>query len=326
MRSLCLTFVMCAAVVLSAAQQPARLLVLNKDDATLVAIDPETGRILGSARTGDAPHEVAVSPDGRWAFASNYGGQTPGSSISMIDLASMKETRRIDVTPLRRPHGLVFHDGKLYFTSETNRLVGRYDPATDKIDWLMGTGQTGTHMLWVSADGARIVTCNIGSNSMTLLERSPTNPLNWSAVIVPVGRGPEGFDVSPDGREVWAAHSQDGGVSVIDLSSRKVVTTFDAGTKRSNRLRFTRDGRYALISDVDSGDVVVIDAKTHAIARRISLGREPEGILIAPDGRNAYVAVAGDNRIAVVDLTSWTVARQFEPGRGPDGMAFVTGK
>ena len=181
-------------------------------------------------------------------------------------------------------------------------------------------------MLWVSADGARIVTCNIGSNSMTLLERSPTNPLNWSAVIVPVGRGPEGFDVSPDGREVWAAHSQDGGVSVIDLSSRKVVTTFDAGTKRSNRLRFTRDGRYALISDVDSGDVVVIDAKTHAIARRISLGREPEGILIAPDGRNAYVAVAGDNRIAVVDLTSWTVARQFEPGRGPDGMAFVTGK
>jgi YVTN family beta-propeller protein len=317
---------MCAAVVLSAAQQPGRLLVLNKDDSTLVAVDPETGRILGSARTGDAPHEVAVSPDGRWAFASNYGEQTPGSSITMIDLASMKETRRVDVTPLRRPHGLVFHDGKLYFTSETNRLVGRYDPGTDKIDWLMGTGQTGTHMLWVSADGTRIVTCNIGSNSMTLLERSPTNPVNWSAVAVPVGRGPEGFDVSPDGRQVWAAHSQDGGVSVIDLSSRKVVATFDAGTKRSNRLRFTRDGRYALISDVDSGDVVVIDTQTHAIARRIALGREPEGILIAPDGRHAYVAVAGDNRIAVIDLTSWTVARQFEVGRGPDGMAFVNDK
>ena len=304
-------------------QQTGTLLVLNKDDATLVAIDPATGAIRGSARTGEAPHEVATSPDGRWAFASNYGAQTPGSSISMIDVGVMKETRRIDVAPLRRPHGLVFHDGKLYFTSETNRLIGRYDPATDKIDWLMGTGQAGTHMLWVSPDGARIVTCNIGSNSMSILERSATNPLNWSAVVVPVGRGPEGFDVSPDGRQVWAAHSQDGGVSIIDLASKKVTGTSDAQTRRSNRLRFTRDGRYALISDVDSGDVVVIDTESHAIARRIALGREPEGILVAPDGRTAYVAVAGENRVAVIDLASWTVVRQIEPGHGPDGMAFL---
>ena len=309
-----------------AEQRTETLLVLNKDDATLVALDPNTGKILGSSPTGDAPHELAVSADGRWAFASNYGAQTPGSTISMIDLAAMKETRRIDVSPLRRPHGVVFHDGKLYFTSETNRLVGRYDPGTDKIDWLMGTGQTGTHMLWVSSDGARIVTCNIGSNSMSILERSPTNPLNWSAVAVPVGRRPEGFDVSPDGREVWAAHSQDGGVSIIDLASRKVTATVDAQTKRSNRLKFTRDGQHALVTDIDSGDLVVIDARTHAVARRIALGRSPEGILLAPDGARAFVAVTGDDNIAVVDLNTWAVVRRIDTGHGPDGMAWVSGR
>jgi len=324
MKTICTgLFVLACAAQPSAAQTGGRLVVLNKDDATLVTIDAASGRILGTVATGEGPHEVAVSDDGRWAFAANYGERTPGSSISMIDLAAMKESRRMDVTPLRRPHGLVFLDGRLYFTSETNRLIGRYDPQADKIDWLMGTGQTGTHMLWVSADGARIVTCNIGSNSMTLLERAAANPLNWSATTIAVGKGPEGFDVSPDGREVWAAHSGDGGVSIIDLAARKVTATIDAGTKRSNRLKFTRDGRYALISDVDSGDLVVIDVATRSIARRLPVGRNPEGILIAPDGATAFVAVAGDNNIAVVDLNTWTVARRIEPGRGPDGMAFV---
>lgn len=324
MRNLPFAFVIALSIgpAAFAQQRPATLLVLNKDDATLAAVDPATGKILGTVPTGEGPHEVAVSADGRWAFAANYGAQTPGSSISMIDLSSMKESRRIDVSPLRRPHGLSVHDGKLYFTSETNRILARYDPDANKIDWLIGTGQAGTHMVWVSRDGARIVTCNIGSNSMTIFERG-ANPLAWNVTVVPVGRGPEGFDVSPDERELWAAHSQDGGVSVVDLATKKVTATFDAQTKRSNRLKFTRDGRQVLISDVTSGDIVVVDAQSHAIARRVTLGREPEGILIAPDGTTAYVAVAGDNAVAVIDLETWTVVRRLEPGRGPDGMAFV---
>lgn len=324
MRNLPFAFVIALSIgpAAFAQQRPATLLVLNKDDATLAAVDPATGKILGTVPTGEGPHEVAVSADGRWAFAANYGAQTPGSSISMIDLSSMKESRRVDVSPLRRPHGLSVHDGKLYFTSETNRILARYDPDANKIDWLIGTGQAGTHMVWVSRAGARIVTCNIGSNSMTIFERG-ANPLAWNVTVVPVGRGPEGFDVSPDEREVWAAHSQDGGVSVVDLATKKVTATFDAQTKRSNRLKFTRDGRQVLISDVTSGDIVVVDAQSHAIARRVTLGREPEGILIAPDGTTAYVAVAGDNAVAVIDLETWTVVRRLEPGRGPDGMAFV---
>lgn len=61
------------------------------------------------------------------------------------------------------------------------------------------------------------------------------------------------------------------------------------------------------------------DARAHAVARRIPLGRSPEGILIAPDGARAFVAVAGDNHIAVVDLNAWAVIRRIETGHGPDG-------
>jgi YVTN family beta-propeller protein len=300
-----------------------RLVVLNKEDATLVTVDPASGKILGRVVTGEGPHEVAVSDDGRTAFVANYGtGPAPGSTISIIDLTAHKEIKRVDVTPLRRPHGITFADGHVYFTAEANRLVARYDPASDKLDWLLGTGQTGTHMVQVDRDGARLYTANIGSNTMSIFERGQ-NPMAWNHTVVPVGRGPEGFDVSPDRRELWAAHSQDGGVSVIDLATKSVTATIDLATKRSNRLKFTRDGKLVLVSDLDAGELVVVDASTRKERKRIALGRMPEGILIPPSGTTAFVAVAGDGQVAVVDVNTLEGARRIDTGRGPDGMAWA---
>jgi YVTN family beta-propeller protein len=321
-----LTFVLIAVALSSAPHAQGvgpKLVVLNKEDATLVTVDPASGRILGTVPTGDGPHEVAVSDDGKMAFVGNYGGaQGPGSTISVIDLSAMKEVRRFDTKPLLRPHGVFFRDGKLYFTAETHRIVGRYDPAANQVDWLLGTGQAGTHMVWVNRDATRIYTCNIGSDSITIIERG-ANPNAWNETVVPVGKGPEGFDVSPDGRELWAAHSRDGGASIVDLEQKKVVGTIDLQTKRSNRLKFTPDGKLALVSDLDAGELLVIDVPTRKVTKKIPLGRMVEGILMDPDGSRAFVAVNGANHIAVIDLKTLTVTRRLDTGKGPDGMAWV---
>lgn len=317
-----LTVLLALALPLPAAAQSSRLVVLNKEDATLVVVDPGSGKLLGRVPTGEGPHEVTVSPDGRTAFVGNYGAQTPGATISIIDLGAMKELRRVELGAFRRPHGMWFADGKVYFTAEANRAIARLDPASGQIDWVQGTGQAGTHMVWVSPDASRIYTCNIGSDSMTIMERG-SNPLAWNVTTIAVGRGPEGFDVTPDGRELWVAHSRDGGVSIINLADKKVTGTIDAQTKRSNRLKFTPDGRLALISDLDSGDLVVIDVAARRVSRRVPLGRMVEGILVPPDGARAYVAVTGDHQIAVIDLKTLEVTSRIEPGKGPDGMAWV---
>lgn len=302
-----------------------RLIVLNKDDATLAAIDPMTGTVLGTVPTGEAPHEVVVADDAAVAFVANYGARTPGSTISVIDLSAMKAVRTVDVSPLRRPHGLFYRGGELYFTAETNRIIARYDPAANVIDWMLGTGQAGTHMIWLNRDASRLIACNIGSNSMTIAERG-ANPAAWNETVVPVGKGPEGFDVSPDGRQIWAAHSRDGGVSIVDVEQKKVIDTFDLHTKVSNRLKFTPDGKHVLISDDEAGEILVLDTATHAVTNRLALGKNPEGILIEPGGGHAYVAVNGDNNIAVIDLASMTVARRIPTGRGPDGMAWAAAR
>jgi len=87
-----------------------------------------------------------VSRDGTLAFVANYGARTPGSTLSVIDLVAQKELRRVDVKPLVRPHGLAVADGKVFFTSETEKMIGQYDPVTGAIAPVFRTGQEGTHI------------------------------------------------------------------------------------------------------------------------------------------------------------------------------------
>ncbi len=305
------------------AQRPSsRLLVLNKEDANLAIVDPASGNVLGRVPVGQGPHELVTSTDGKIAFASNYGtGPAPGRTISMIDIAAQKELRRIDVSPLSRPHGLAFANGKLYFTAEADKKIARYDPAANTIDWQFETGQATTHMVLPTKDARTIFTSNIGGDSVSAIQQGAGGA--WTQTVIPVGKGPEGIDLSPDGREVWSAHSRDGGVSIIDVASKKVVQTIALGTKRSNRIKLTPDAKFALVSDLDAGEVVVLDAPARKVIKRIPLGKMPEGILIPPSGGVAYVAVNGDNFIAVLDLKTWQVTKKISTGTGPDGMAWV---
>ena len=271
----------------AAGQQKPLLLVLDKPEGKLKIIDPEAKKVAGEVATGTGPHEVTVSADGKLAFVANYGDQTPGDSLSVIDLQARKELRRVNLGALRRPHGIAESKGKIYFTAEVNKVVVRYDPAIDKLDWLMGTGQDLTHMLVINKEQTKIFTANIFSDSVGVMEPVGNQ---WHYTVIPVGKRPEGIDMSPDGKEVWTAHSQDGGVSVVDTESKKVVATIPALTKHSNRLKFTPDGKLVLISDAESAQVLAIDAKERKLVKRIPVGNVPLGIQMAPDGKLAHVA------------------------------------
>ena len=299
----------------------AQLLVLSKGDAALAFVDPASGKITATVPTGEGPHEVEVSSDGRLAFVSNYGNRSPGNTLSVIDVGARKELKRVDLGDLRRPHGLTFSGGKLYFTSEESQNIGRYDPVKQAVDWKYAVGQEGTHMVLASRDGKKFFTSNIGSNTVSILE--PAADGRWNQRLVPVGLGPEGLDLTPDERHLWSAHSRDGALSIIDTDSGKVIRTVEAKTQRSNRVKITPDGRLALVSDLGAGNLLVFDAHQYAEVKRLSLGSSPSGILVTPDGATAYVAVSGAARVAVIDLKTLSVAKTIDTGQGPDGMAWV---
>ena len=179
-------------------------------------------------------------------------------------------------------------------------------------------------MVLPTKDARAIFTSNIGSDNVSAIQQGSDG--RWTQTIIAVGKGPEGIELSPNGKELWSAHSRDGGVSIIDVASKKVTHTIGTGTKRSNRIKLTADGKFALISDLDAGDLVVLDTSTRKEAHRLALGRMPEGILIPTGSTVAYVAVNGDNHVAVVDLKTWQVTKKISTGTGPDGMAWASSR
>jgi YVTN family beta-propeller protein len=313
------------ATVAGAATPSPVLLVLEKGDRSLAIADPDRLDVTARVDAGEDPHEVVASDDGRRAYISNYGAfSTPGRTLTVVDLESRRPLPAVSLGGLRAPHGLALAGGRVYFTVEGSKAIARYDPATGKVDQVLGIGQNRTHMLVVAPDLARIFTSDVNSDTVTILERAEGGDVSgWTMTHVPVGKGPEGFDVSPDGRELWAANSHDGTVSIVDLVARKVVQTLTVGTKRSNRLKFTPDGKQVLISDLGTGDLLVLDARSRRERKRVRVGHGAAGILIAGDGARAYVAVSPEDAVAVVDLGTLSVIGRIPTGKGPDGMAWA---
>ena len=307
-------FVMAADQAVAQTSSP-ELLVLLRAENALGIIDPVAGKVVGRVPKGESPHEVTVSDDGKLAFVSNYGRSgNIGRTISVIDVAARKELRRVDIGPLSRPHDVLYAGGKLYFTAEGYKVIGRYDPAEDKIDWLIGTGQNRTHMLVLSKDKNTIFAPNITSNSISIIEGIAAGPPDWNVSVVPVGKWPEGIDVTPDGKELWVATYGDGAVSIIDIATKKVTQTLNLNTKDANRLKFTPDGRRVLLSDAEGGELIILDAIARKEIKRIPIA--PSAILITSDGSRAYAALGKDNSVAVVDLRTLEVTSRIPTGMG----------
>ncbi len=316
----------------AAAAQNASLLVLSKRDHTLAMVDPSTLRVTAKAPVGEDPHEVIASADGRTAWVSNYGFGA-FHSLAVIDLVDGKPLPSIDLGALTGPHGLTFVAGETWFTAEGAKGLGRLDPATGRVDLIIGTGQNRTHMIHVSPDGKRIVATNVSSGTVSLIDAVPVsaveppqapaqpNRTEWNETVVPVGRGSEGFDVSPDGREIWVANAGDGTVSVIDYTAKKVVATLEVNVRGGNRLKFTPDGKYALVSA--GPELVVLDAHTRAVVQRIPVGKGSAGVLVEPSGARAFIACGPDNYVAVLDLKTMKITGHIDAGGEPDGMAWA---
>jgi len=318
-------------VIVSGQSLPSALLLsLSKGDHTVSVVDPATLKVLARMPSGPDPHEVIADADGGLAYISNYGG--PGgayNTISVVDLRAYRALDAIDLGVLRGAHGLAFAGGKLWFTAETNKVIGRYDPATKRVDWVLGTGQNRTHMIFVSEDLKRIITSNVTSATVSIIDwirrQGPVGPPldDWDETLIPVGRGSEGFDISPDGKQIWVANAQDGTISVIDAAEKKVIDTLNANVRSANRLKFTPDGSLVFVSMLASPDVVALDAKTQREIKRVRIGHGAAGMEMQPDGRRAYVSCTPDNYVAVIDLRTLEVAGHIDTGRQPDGLAWV---
>jgi YVTN family beta-propeller protein len=294
----------------------------------LALLNPATAMVLDRIPLENAPRSVAVSGDGRIAFVTNGGGGAFRNGLAIVDLPSRRVLRQLDLGAESQPRDVTFAAGHAYFVEQGTMLVGRYDPNTDAIDLILGTGQPGMTDLAVSHDGNRIYATCPNSNAVTLL-RPRLNHTGWEATTIAVGSMPRGIDLSPDGREVWVANSLSHSISIIDTARNLVTSKVDVKVPL-DKLKFSSDGKVVVATTL-SGYTVIVDVSRRSVVTQIALGRAIRGLALSRDGHYAYVAVEETTAplqepsggLIVIDVLRRTQLKTMSAAVGMESLAMV---
>ena len=294
------------------------LVVTNKTPATATIIDVATGRIHATLPTGSGPHEVVISRDGATAVVTDYGSQSGGSSLTVIDVANARVARTISLGIYRRPHGIVFlpGDSLVVVTSETNKQLLLVRVGTGEIVKAIPTEQNGSHMVGVTRDGAIGWTGNIGSNTVSEFDLVRGVALR----TIPVPAQPEAINVTGDGKEVWVGSNATGKISVIDAASG-TLTTAAEGFGWPYRVLFSPDNTLVLMPDLKNEELRFIDRASKKELHRIAFKHGgPQGIVFTPDGKYALMSLSTMGRVAIIDVRNRKQAGHLMAGETPDGV------
>lgn len=321
------------------------LVVANKSEATVSLVDTQSGEIRATLPTGNAPHEVDVSPNGVLALVGNYGTRDePGSSLTVVDIPAAKVVKTIDLGTYSRPHGIVWlDDDHAVVTVEANRAVIRVDVDEAEITQEIGTDAEISHMVAVAPNRGLAFVANIGSGSVTIIDLALGKKLD----DIPTGEGAEGITVTPNGKHVWITNRAEDTITVVSATSRTPVARLEAGSFPI-RAEATADGRFVLVTNAKGDDLSVFDAremkevgriefaavskgdKGRLFSDRFGSSSVPIGIEIVDEEKRAYVAHANADDISIVDLRQWKVVGTLSAGKEPDGMGYsrliVTGE
>ena len=313
------------------------LVVANKGENTVSMLDLATGEVAATLPTGEGPHEVAVSPDGKQALITDYGRRgAPGNTLTHIALDPPRVLATIDLGEYHRPHGIAYLDADtVVVTAEDNQALIVVDVAAGKVTQAIATEQEISHMLALDRAGQRVFVANIGSGSITAIDLASAS----RRANVPTGDGAEGVAVSADGSQVWVTNRAAGSITVLDAETLEATATLES-PGFPIRATATPDGRI-LVTRARAGDMVVYAPDPPKEARTIEFDLEakdvedrlfgdrfgdssvPIGVVVDGPGRRAWIAHANADVITEVDLESGDTTRTLTAGREPDGMAWT---
>lgn len=310
-------FLLTAALLLAAPASAQTLLVGNKGEDTMSFIALADGKELARVKTGDQPHEIAISPDGKQAAVVAYGGST----IDVFDVASRNKLRTIDLSPNQRPHGLVWlSDGRIVATTEATQSVAVVLPG-DKIRTIK-TDQQGTHMVVVAPDNRTTYTANIGSGTISVLDLEAGTKLR----DITVGGKPEGLALAKGGTELWVGDLSEPRLRVFDVKTGKLLGQWPIGPV-AIRVLASPDGKWIATSNIATGSIDLFDADKRAPVKSIAVSGDGNAgqvtILFSADSSKLYAAETARDTVAEIDVASGKVLRRLNAGRQGDGLAIA---
>ena len=300
------------------------LVVANQYEHTTLLVDPDARQELAKITVGVNGHEVAVSPDARFAYVPIYGNSgvgkpgTDGSSIDVIDLRTRNRAATIDLGKPLRPHRAEFGpDGLLYVTAELARAVAVIDPATRKVIAEIPTGAIESHMIVISPDGRRAYTANVGAGSVSVLDLAKRRLVT----VIPIAKTVQRISISHDGKHVFTHDQDTPRIAVIDTATNEVAKwmALPATVYSSSP---THDDR-ELLAVSPSGKIFVIDTASSTVEKSLDIPAATGELLLAPAGDLAYVSCPQAGVIEVLDVARSKLLEPIRLTKGVDGLAWA---
>jgi len=120
---------------------------------------------------------------------------------------------------------------------------------------------------------------------------------------------------------VYVVNEGDNTVSVIDGTSRSVVSTIPVG-KTPHYIALDPSGKYGYVTNGESNSISVIDTTANRVMDTITgAGGDPQQIVIHPTGKSAYVPGYDTASVHVIDLVEKRIAATIPVGENPQSIA-----
>ncbi len=300
------------------------LVVANQREHTALLIDPETRQELAKVVVGVNGHEVAVSPDSRFAYVPIYGNSgvgkpgTDGTTIDIVDLRDHKLAATIDLGKPLRPHRAEFGpDGLLYVTAELDKAVDVIDPATRKVIAEIPTGAIESHMVVISPDGSRAYTANVAAGSVSVLDLKKRALIT----VIPVAKTVQRISISADGKHVFTHDQDTPRIAVIDTTTNKVASWISVPSTVYSSSP-TADGQ-KLLAASPAGRIFVIDIAKAKLEESFDIPAASGELLLAPGGKFAFVSCPQAGTIEVLDVPGRKLLQPIKLTPGVDGLAWA---
>ena len=300
-RALAFTQMALLAAAGSAFAATAKVYVADEGANTVSVIDSASFKKVASIPVGQGPHNVQVSPDGKWVWVTNNG--EPGKAAEKLPAEQMSKSEHEAMSGAGAKVGAVW----------------AINTATDTVVAKVPVGRHPAHVV-VASDGRTAYITNGGDNTVSVVDTAAQRVVE----VIAVGASPHGLRISPDGKQVWVANLKGGTVSVIDTASRKQIAAIAVG-KGPAQVGFTGDGRFGFVSLSEENQVALINPVSRKVIRKLGVGAVPIQLYATPDGALVLVANQGTPKkpgstVSVIDIAALKVVATIKTGAGAHGV------
>ncbi|MCW4046139.1 MAG: YncE family protein [Candidatus Bathyarchaeota archaeon] len=285
------------------------------------------GASVPTINVGGTPFGVAVTPDGKYVYVSNF------ENVSVIDTATNRVVTSIVTEKL--PMGIaVTPDGKsVYVTHSTSEppIASVISTATNTVVDTIELEHSANEGIAITHDGKYVymttwegvMVISTETNKVTeYIYIAPLNP-DWTdptnGITIPSSGNPHSVALSPDDKYAYVG-TADFRVVVIDISTNKIVKTIEVESGIWD-IAVAPDGKHLYATSGDD-KIFIIDTAANAVTATLTGFGSPLGIAVTDDGKYAYVGNNWNSTVFVLNTATNVVDKTITVGQGPREVVF----